>query len=151
MAAATAKPPSKAANRRISYEALLAQIRAIHTEVRGEYGWPKIWKEVVARFIRVGKERVRRTTQERGIKASGKRKFVVTTDSKHNLPITPNLLQRTSESSLVTYAPRMACFRRASAPGLVFHSDRGSQCCRHEFQLELKSYKMKSSMSHKGE
>ena len=36
------KPPSKAANRRISYKALLAQIRAIHTEVRGEYGWPKI-------------------------------------------------------------------------------------------------------------
>jgi len=99
----------------------------------------------------VGKERVRRTTQERVIKASGKRKFVVTNDSKHNLPITPNLLQRTSESSLVTDAPRMAWFRRASEPGQVFHSDRGSQCCGNEFQSELKSYKMKSSMSHKGE
>ncbi len=29
-----------------------------------------------------------------GIKARGKRKFVVTTDSKHELPIAPNLLER---------------------------------------------------------
>ena len=29
-----------------------------------------------------------------GIYARGKRKFVVTTDSKHNLPIAPDLLQR---------------------------------------------------------
>lgn len=29
-----------------------------------------------------------------GIKARGKRKFVVTTDSKHNLPIAPNILDR---------------------------------------------------------
>lgn len=32
--------------------------------------------------------------REHGIKARGKRKFVVTTDSKHNLPIAPNLLNR---------------------------------------------------------
>ena len=29
-----------------------------------------------------------------GIKARGKRKFVTTTDSKHDLPIAPNLLER---------------------------------------------------------
>lgn len=32
--------------------------------------------------------------KEHGIKACGKRKFVVTTGSKHNLPIAPNLLNR---------------------------------------------------------
>lgn len=32
--------------------------------------------------------------QVNGIRARGKRKFVVTTDSKHNLPIAENLLQR---------------------------------------------------------
>lgn len=32
--------------------------------------------------------------KQHGIKARGKRKFVVTTDSKHNLPIAPNLLNR---------------------------------------------------------
>ena len=57
------KPSKPGANRRISNEALLAHIRAIHAEVRGEYGWPKMWKELVARGIRVGKERVRRTMQ----------------------------------------------------------------------------------------
>ncbi len=32
--------------------------------------------------------------KEQGIQAKGKRKFVVTTDSRHNLPIAQNLLQR---------------------------------------------------------
>ena len=82
------------ANKRISNEALLAQIRAIHAEVKQEYGWPKMCKELVARGIRIGKERVRRIMQEHGIKARGKRKFVVTTDSEHKLPIAANLLQR---------------------------------------------------------
>ena len=50
------KPSKPGANRRISNEALLVHIRAIHAEVRGEYGWPKMWKELVARGIRVGKE-----------------------------------------------------------------------------------------------
>jgi transposase InsO family protein len=47
----------------------------------------------------VGKERVRRMMKEHGIKARGKRKFVVTTDSKHNLPIAANLLQRNFTAS----------------------------------------------------
>ena len=33
----------------ISNEALLAHIRAIHAEVKQEYGWPKMCKELVAR------------------------------------------------------------------------------------------------------
>jgi transposase InsO family protein len=37
--------------------------------------------------------------QERGIKARCKRKFVVTTDSKHSLPIAANLLQRNFTTS----------------------------------------------------
>ena len=32
--------------------------------------------------------------QAHGIKARGKRKFVVTTDSKHSLPVAENLLTR---------------------------------------------------------
>ena len=39
-------------------------------------------------------EDMRRIMQEHGIRARGKRKFVVTTDSKHKLPIAANLLQR---------------------------------------------------------
>ena len=87
------QPSRPGANKRISSEALLAHIRATHAEVKQEYGWPKMCKELVARGIRVGKERVRRMMQDHGIKARGKRKFVVTTDSKHKLPIAANLLQ----------------------------------------------------------
>ena len=180
---------------RVSDENLLANIRAIHAEVKGEYGWPRMWKELLGRGIRVGKQRVQQTMHRHGIKARGRRKFVLTTDSKHALPIAPNLLNRqftvdapdrvwTSDityiatgdgwlylavvidlfsrrvvgwsmqphmqASLVTDALRMAWFRRQPAPGLVFHSDRGSQYCGHEFQDALKGYGMKSSMSRKG-
>ena len=43
-----------------------------------------------------------------------------------------------------------ALFRRHPQPGLIFHSDRGSQYCSHEFQGTLAGYKMKSSLSRKG-
>ena len=81
-------------NKRITGEALLVHIKAIHAEVKEEYGWPKMGKELLARGIRVGKEQVRKLMQRHGIKARGKRKFVVTADSKHSLPIAPNLLER---------------------------------------------------------
>jgi len=79
---------------RHSDEALLAHMRAIHAEVKQEYGWPRMHKELLARGIRVGKERVRHLMQQHGIKAKTKRKFVVTTDSRHNLPVAPDLVQR---------------------------------------------------------
>ena len=44
--------------------------------------------------MRVGQGRVRRLMKLHGIHARGKKKFVVTTDSKHNLPIAENLLAR---------------------------------------------------------
>ena len=80
--------------RRHSDEALLAYMRAIHAEVKGEYGWPRMHKELLARGIRVGKDRVRKLMQQHGIRAKTKRKFVVTTDSRHSLPVAPDLVQR---------------------------------------------------------
>ena len=47
-------------------------------------------------------------------------------------------------------ALRMAWFRRHPAPGLIFHSDRGSQYCSQSLQAALSSYGMRSSMSRKG-
>lgn len=48
-------------------------------------------------------------------------------------------------------ALRMAWFRRRPAAGLIFHSDRGSQYCSHDFQRLLKDDDMLSSMSGKGD
>jgi putative transposase len=143
----------------------------------------------------VGKERVRKLMQRHGIKARSKRKFVVTTDSKHNLPIAPNLLERNfapdapnqvwssdityiatdegwlyltgvidlfsrqvvgwsmrdnMQTNVVTDALRMAWFRRRPEPGLIFHSDRGSQYCSHDYQAFIADMKAVSSMSRKG-
>ena len=71
----TDKPSKPGANKRISDEALSVHIRAIHAEVKQEYGWPTMWKELRARGIRVGQERVRKLMKHHGIKARGKRKF----------------------------------------------------------------------------
>ncbi len=79
---------------RISDEALLVHIKAIHLAVKQEYGWPRMTAELRARGVRVGRDRLRRLMKRHGIKARGKKKYVVTTDSSHGLPIAPNLLQR---------------------------------------------------------
>ncbi len=80
--------------RHLSDDALLVHIKAIHAQTRGVYGWPRIWKELLARGIRVGKQRVQKLMQRHGIRARGKRRFKLTTDSRHDLPISPNLLNR---------------------------------------------------------
>ena len=52
---------------------------------RGAYGWPRIWRELHAQGIRVGKQRVQRLMQQHGIRARGKRRFRVTTDSRRSV------------------------------------------------------------------
>lgn len=85
----------KVQGRHLSDAALLAHISSVYAEHRGAYGWPRIWRELVKRGIRVGKQRVQRLMQQHGIRARGKRRFrVATTDSRHDLPVAPNRLNR---------------------------------------------------------
>lgn len=49
-----------------------------------ETSWRLMYKELLPRGIRVGKERVHRLMQRHGIKAKTKRKYVLTTGSKHH-------------------------------------------------------------------
>jgi len=51
---------------------------------------------------------------------------------------------------LVMDALTMAWFRKRPAPGLIHHSDRGSQYCSHDFQALLSRYGMLASMSGTG-
>lgn len=80
--------------KRVNDMRLLAHIKAIHAETRGAYGWPRIWRELRARGILVGKERVRKMMRDNAIRARSKRKFKATTDSNHGLPVCANLLNR---------------------------------------------------------
>ena len=76
----------------LSEEALLTHISAVYAERRGVYEWPRNWRKLVKRGIRVGKQRVQRQMQRHSIRARGKRRYrVVTTDSRHDLPIAPNV------------------------------------------------------------
>jgi putative transposase len=52
--------------------------------------------------------------------------------------------------ALVISALRMARFRRKPRPGLLHHSDRGSQYCSHDYQALLVEYGIQASMSRKG-
>ena len=89
-----------ASRRHLSDAALLAHISAVYAEHRGAYGCPRIWRELRKRGIRAGKQRVQRLMQAQGIRARGKRRFrVTTTDSRHDLPIAPNLLNRNFTAS----------------------------------------------------
>eukprot|EP00362_Geleiidae_sp_MMETSP1317_P001352 CAMPEP_0201282174 /NCGR_PEP_ID=MMETSP1317-20130820/5005_1 /ASSEMBLY_ACC=CAM_ASM_000770 /TAXON_ID=187299 /ORGANISM="Undescribed Undescribed, Strain Undescribed" /LENGTH=146 /DNA_ID=CAMNT_0047594151 /DNA_START=1772 /DNA_END=2212 /DNA_ORIENTATION=+ len=88
-----------------------------------------------------------------GVAAKQKKKFKATTDSSHDLPLAPNLLEMSNrlKKELVINALRMAIWRRRPRPGLIFHSDRGSQYCSNDFQKMLKENDMISSMSGKGD
>ncbi len=75
-------------------EALLVHIRAVHAPDAQGLGMAGVWRELRQRGLRVGKQRVQRLMQAHGIGARGKRRFRVTTDSRHDLPIAPNRLGR---------------------------------------------------------
>ena len=75
-----------APRRHPSDEALLVHIKALHAETRSAYGVP------------VGKQRVQKLMELHGIRAKGKRRFKVTTDSHHKLPISPNFATTASSA-----------------------------------------------------
>jgi transposase InsO family protein len=59
-------------------------------------------------------------------------------------------LDRTLEDKLTLTALRMALSRRTVQPGLVHHSDRGSQYASHDYTDLLKAHQIEISMSRKG-
>jgi putative transposase len=76
-------------NRELSHE-----IAAIHRESKGIYGSPKVHGELRRRGKRHGKNRIARLMRKDGLYAKTKRKFKVTTDSSHQQPVAPNILNR---------------------------------------------------------
>jgi len=85
------RPVSK---RAVADRALTTEIRVIHERSQRRYGSPRVHEELGANDMRVGRKRVARLMKEDGISARTKRRFVKTTDSKHDFPIAPNLLER---------------------------------------------------------
>ena len=73
---------------------LLTEIRIIHEQSRQTYGSPRITRELHKRNYTCSRARVARIMAKNDIYAKTKRKFKVTTDSKHNYPVSPNLLNQ---------------------------------------------------------
>ena len=143
----------------------------------------------------IGRDKTRRLMKSLQLKVKQKRKFKVTTDSNHKLPVATNVLNREFSPSapnqawgsditylwtqqgwiylaviidlysrrvvgwsidrrmkkaLVIRALMMAVNLRKPPPGLIHHSDRGSQYASHDYQKLLKQHGMICSMSRKG-
>ena len=80
--------------KRLTDAQMLALIEAIHRELKGAYGSPRMVRELRDRGFPASKERVERVMRGNGIRARHKRRYKATTDSKHALPVAPNLLAR---------------------------------------------------------
>jgi putative transposase len=145
---------------------------------------------------RIGRYKVRRLMRQLGLKAKARRRYKVTTDSRHSFPVAANLLQRRFDvtepnkvwaadisyvwtlsgwlylavvmdlfsrqivgwaidkrirKQLTLNALAMAYWRRKPLPGLLHHSDRGSQYACYDYQNQLHQYGMTASMSRKGD
>jgi len=172
------------------------EVAAIHAESRYRYGSPRVHAELRARGHRTSRKRVARLMRARGLDARRRRRFRVTTQSRHPFPIAPNLLARQFERAGpnhawvtdITYIPTqegwlylavildlcsrfavgwamseritddltldalaMALARRRPPPGLLHHSDRGSQYASGDYQEVLERHGIICSMSRRGD
>jgi putative transposase len=73
---------------------LLLAIRAIYRASRGAYGSPRVHAQLRALSQHYGRNRIARIMRENRIQAKQKWKFRVTTDPKHNFPVSENVLDR---------------------------------------------------------
>ena len=89
-------------------EKLLTEIMDIFEASHGTYGSPRITKELRVKGWTVSLNRVAKMMRAAGIRARKPKRFVVTTDSKHNYPVVPNVLDRKF---------------RATKPGQIWISD----------------------------
>ena len=174
---------------------LVSLIEKIHKGSRFTYGSPRIHQHLKGLGEGCSRKRVEKLMRDFGIRARSRRKFKATTNSKHNLPVHKNLLDRnfnpkspnlswgcditylrTEEGwlylavvmdlfsrkivgwamsermtrNLVQEALKMAVRARNPQPGLILHSDRGSQYCSGDYQKLLDFYEIKCSMSRRG-
>jgi putative transposase len=82
--------------RSVANRALLDAIRHSHQQHRGRYGALRIHATLRAEGRSVSRGHIERPMRRHGIRAATHRRFrVVTTDSRHALPIADNLLAQT--------------------------------------------------------
>jgi transposase InsO family protein len=83
------RPLSRRAQEEMRLE---VEIKAAHKRTRQTYGPERLQRDLAEHGIQVGICRIKRIRKHLGIRCKQKRKFKVTTDSKHKLPVAENLL-----------------------------------------------------------
>jgi transposase InsO family protein len=187
------RQPSK---RAVANQNLLSDIRRIHWDSHKRYGSPRVHAALRAEGQLVSRRRVEKLMRLNDLQAISKRRVrVTTTDSRHNMPVAPNVIDRnfgalssnekwladityifTAEGwlylaaildlysrKIVGWAMRdhmrtelplaaltMAIQRQRPGPGLIHHSDRGSQYASDDYRRALADAEMVQSMSRKG-
>ena len=171
------------------------QLKASFAASGGSYGSRPLRKALHAKGMEIGIYKIRRMMRANGLRSAWKRKFVHTTDSKHDLPVAENVLNRQFEpeavntawvadityirtrsgwlylavvldlfsrkivgwsmapnmpAELVCSAMQLAVVQRQPPPGLIAHSDRGSQYASASYRALLARNDMQQSMSRKG-
>lgn len=159
------------------------------------YGSRRLRTALANEGIAVGRHRIRSLMKKHQLRPVWKRKFINTTDSRHSLPVSPNVLDRQFDvagpnqawvcdityirtrrgwlylaavmdlyarkivgwamapdmpAQLVCAALQMAIAARNPPPGLIVHSDRGSQYASALHQAMLAKHQLVGSMSRKG-
>jgi putative transposase len=85
------RPPSKRAKEEMRLE---VEIKAAHRRTRQTYGAERLQHELAEHGVRVGICRLKRIRRKLGLRCKQKKKFRVTTDSKHKLPVAENMLKQ---------------------------------------------------------
>jgi len=85
--------------RKLEDLSLLVAIKAAHQRGRGTcgtYGPHKIQRKLADQDLFAGINRIKRLRKLHGIRCTHKKKFRLPTDSRHSLPLSPNLLDASS-------------------------------------------------------
>jgi putative transposase len=86
--------------REMENKEIVEKIIVIHSESRQCYGSPRITKVLNNKSIKVSRPRVARLMKKANIRSKIKRKFKVTTDSTHQLPVAENILNRNFQPAI---------------------------------------------------
>ena len=75
------------------------EIKAAHRRTRETYGPERLQEDLAAHGVQVGIHRIKRLRRKLGLRCRQKKRFKVTTNSKHSLPVAENLLAQKFEAS----------------------------------------------------
>ena len=184
------KPPDR------QHSAMLEAVKEVAEASDHSYGTRRMKRALQALGFNVSRSKARKLMREAKVTVRCRKKYKVTTNSKHKQPVYDNVLDRNFETtapdqayvqdityiwtqegwlylatvidlfsrrvvgwsmgarmkaSLVTDALRMAIWQRRPAPGLIVHSDRGSQYASNAFRSLLAANGFIGSMSRKGD